>query len=477
MLFNSIEFLVFFAATLILHFAIPHRWRWVLLLAASYYFYMSWKWQYGFLILFVSLVNYYFGNKIAETESPRRRALLLTVCVGLSLGVLFYYKYAAFAAASVGDLARLLGFDAGAPKFEVFLPVGISFFTFQALTYSIDIYRRKMAPRHHVGKYLLYVAFFPQLVAGPIERASRLLAQFDQEMHLRPDDVTSGLKLMLWGMFKKVVIADRLAIFVNLVYGSPESYSGPTLLLATYFFAFQIYCDFSAYSDIAIGCARALGFNLMQNFNLPYLARSIGDFWSRWHISLSTWFRDYVYIPMGGNRVSLPVWVFNIMATFLLSGLWHGASWNFVIWGGLHGTYYVFGRMTAPLRAAFTRRVPLPGFVWVGLQTFFTLQFVVLSWVFFRASTSSDALLILRRILTMEGSGVYLGGSAVQAALSMSLIVVLLIVQVLQFNGVFALYRSASRCPAWLSWVGYLSLAVAILLLGVQSHAFIYFQF
>lgn len=477
MLFNSIEFIVYFIVLFFLHFAIPHRWRWLLLLIASYYFYMSWQWEYGFLLAGVSLVNYYFGNRIASTEDPRKRAALLAACVVPSVGAVVYYKYTAFIAGSINDLLYVFNPEASIPVPNVFLPVGISFFTFQALTYSIDIYRRQLAPQHHVGKFLLYVVFFPQLVAGPIERSSHLLGQFDKEMHIEWDNVTSGLQLMLWGLFKKVVIADRLAIYVQLIYSSPESHSGATLLLATYFFAFQIYCDFSAYSDIAIGCARVFGFDLMQNFNLPYFARSIGEFWGRWHISLSTWFRDYFYIPMGGNRVTLPRWVFNIMATFLLSGLWHGASWNFIIWGGLHGFYYVCGRMTAGLRAGFLKVVPLPKALIVTMQTLFIFHLVVLTWVFFRAATLEDAKLILTRIVTMAGGGLYLGSSAVQTALSVALIGLLLVIQVFQYNGVFTLYKSSSRCPVFLRWIGYTLLALAILLFGIESNAFIYFQF
>ena len=331
MLFNSFEFAVFFIIVVLLYFALPFRYRWLHLLISSYIFYMSWRWEYIFLIVGQTVVIFYCGRNIARSEGVFRRKVWLTLSLVWSLGLLFFYKYYDFARRSLEEAGAELGMTPALPMMDVIVPVGISFYTFQALSYTIDIYTGNVEEERHFGRFALFMAFFPQLVAGPIERASNLLIQLRRNNSLDLERLSSGLALMLWGLFKKVVIADRLAIYVNQVYGDPSVHSGSTLLLATYFFAFQIYCDFSGYSDIAIGAARILGYDLMQNFRLPYLAQSIAGFWRRWHISLSTWFRDYLYFPLGGNRVGLRCWVFNIIVVFTVSGLWHGAAWTFVV--------------------------------------------------------------------------------------------------------------------------------------------------
>ncbi len=306
MLFNSLEYAVFFVAVFAGYFSLPQRFRVWFLLVASYYFYMRWKWQYGLHILAVTALNYEAGRRVGLSTSPAVRRAWLTIALAGSLGLLGYYKYFNFFSDSLRPVASALGLEYLGPHLDVLLPVGISFYVFQTLSYTVDVYRGAHGFEPHFGRFALYVVFFPQLVAGPIERATHLLDQFKRENRIEIARITSGLKLVLWGLFKKVVIADRLALYVDNVYGSPEIHTGATLLLATWFFAFQIYCDFSGYSDIAIGSARILGYDLMQNFRLPYLAQSITDFWKRWHISLSTWFRDYVYLPLGGNRVSYP---------------------------------------------------------------------------------------------------------------------------------------------------------------------------
>ena len=292
-------------------------------------------------MLFTSAVNYVAGLKINASKDRRTQRLWLTLAIVASLGVLVYFKYANFFIAEASALLRILGADVRESYLKVILPVGISFFTFQALSYTIDVYKGKMHVERNFINFTLFVSFFPQLVAGPIERATNLLDQFKKEQHFSSERLLEGSKLIIWGLFKKVVIADRLAAYVEQIYASPELFGGSTLFLATFFFAFQIYCDFSGYSDIAIGSAHILGFRLMQNFNLPYLAKSVRDFWHRWHISLSTWFADYVYKPLGGNRVSTGRWMFNIMAVYLVSGLWHGANWTFIIWGGIFGVLYI----------------------------------------------------------------------------------------------------------------------------------------
>ena len=413
MLFNSFEFVVFFAIVVLLYFALPFRYRWLHLLISSYLFYMCWRWEYIFLIIGQTVVNYYCGRQIAKAPPGPGRKGWLAISLVWSLGLLFFYKYYDFARRTIEDAGSAMGIDPALPMMDVILPVGISFYTFQALSYTIDIYRGDVEEERHFGRFALFVAFFPQLVAGPIERASNLLVQFRRENQLDLDRLASGLKLMLWGLFKKVVIADRLAIFVNQVYGDPSAYSGSTLLLATYFFAFQIYCDFSGYSDIAIGAARVLGYDLMQNFRLPYLARSFAGFWRRWHISLSTWFRDYLYVPLGGNRVGIHRWVFNIILVFTVSGLWHGAAWTFVFWGLLHGGFYLAERLIAPHGAKLVHTLRLPGGPVKLFRILLTFHLVLLAWVFFRAQSMEDAVLIVHRILTDLTGPLYTGPSQV----------------------------------------------------------------
>jgi alginate O-acetyltransferase complex protein AlgI len=356
-LFNSIEFLLFFPVVVAIYFATPQRYRWALLLAASYYFYASWKPEYLLLIIASTLVDYGCGLRMGSIAGKARRKKWLLVSLTSNLGLLFAFKYFNFFNESARAVFDRFNIFYDVPAFDLLLPVGISFYTFQTLSYSIDVYRGRQRPERHLGIFALYVSFFPQLVAGPIERSTHLLPQFFQPHRFEYDRVTSGLRLVLWGFFKKVVVADRLALYVNAVYNDPSAHTGPTILLATYFFAFQIYCDFSGYSDIAIGTARVMGYDLMQNFRRPYFARSISEFWSRWHISLSTWFRDYLYIPLGGNRVPRWRWYVNLFAVFLISGLWHGANWTFVVWGALHGTYLIVGLVTSDARERFWQRL------------------------------------------------------------------------------------------------------------------------
>jgi D-alanyl-lipoteichoic acid acyltransferase DltB (MBOAT superfamily) len=302
---------------------------------------MCWRVEYIFLIILSTLIDYRAGIGIEEAsgEAERKRYLYLSLLV--NLGLLFSFKYFNFFGGALNDLFSSVNIKYSLPELKVLLPIGISFYTFQTLSYTIDVYRGKKKAERHLGIFAVYVAFFPQLVAGPIERSIHLMPQFKEEHKLIYSNVSAGIKLMLWGYFKKLVIADRAALLVNTVYNNPEDYTGFPLWAATYLFAFQIFCDFSAYSDIARGSARVMGFDLMKNFRRPYFAHNIGEFWHNWHISLSTWFRDYVYIPLGGNRVSKLRYYFNIMAVFLTSGLWHGANWTFIFWGGLHGIYHV----------------------------------------------------------------------------------------------------------------------------------------
>lgn len=554
MLFNSLEFLLFFPVVVALYFATPARYRWILLLAASYYFYAAWKAEYLVLIIGSTVVDYWAGLRMGRHETRTGRRPFLIASVVTNLGVLFTFKYFNFFNDSVRAVLDRANIFYDVPAFELLLPVGISFYTFQSLSYSIDVYRGQKTPERHLGIFALYVAFFPQLVAGPIERSTHLLPQFFEQHRFEYDRAVDGLRLILWGFFKKLVIADRLAIYVNEVYGNPGAHSGGAIALATYFFAFQIYCDFSGYSDIAIGSARVMGYDLMDNFRRPYFAKSIREFWSRWHISLSTWFRDYVYVPLGGSRVATWVWYSNLMIVFLVSGLWHGANWTFVVWGGLHGTYMVVGLATQRLRSgawdslsrgfrwfralpyraavavhdagkrvlraapespapvrqnAYSLAAALPSFrpldqanpasdgppTATGGESrgtrrlartvrrltamVATFHLVLFAWIFFRANSVSDAVLMIRRMFSWETAGpavadVALGRAGIMVALAA--ILFMEIVHVAERRE--GLRSLVARQPTWVRWTAYYAVVVAILVFGTfTNREFIYFQF
>ena len=407
MLFNSLEFLVFLPLVALVFFRLRHGQRWAWLLAASYFFYMWWKPAYAVLIFGSTVVDYFVALKMAETGSRGAKRALLGVSLAVNLGLLFTFKYLDFFNDALTDGLALAGIAWDAPELGLLLPVGISFYTFQTLSYTIDVYRGRLEPRRHFGTFALFVSFFPQLVAGPIERASRLLPQLETEVHPDRARFVEGGKRILWGMFKKVVVADRLAIYVDAVYADPGAHEGLTLILATYLFAFQIYADFSGYSDMAIGSARILGYDLMENFKRPYFARNISDFWRRWHISLSTWFRDYVYIPLGGNRVGPLRWHVNLMIVFVVSGLWHGANWTFIVWGALHGAYLIGAILTAGLRARVAGALgmgdrPRMLRAW---EVCITFHLALFAWVFFRADSVGDAFAVFQG--SIEGVGAH----------------------------------------------------------------------
>lgn len=396
MQFNSLQFLLFFPVVTFLFFSLPQKYRWALLLAASCVFYMAFVPQYILILLLTIVVDYYAALWM-QGSSGRKRKIYLVASIVLTCLILAIFKYFNFLNANIDAIASFFHLNYPIGFLNIVLPIGLSFHTFQSLSYVIEVYRGNQKPESHFGIYALYVMFYPQLVAGPIERPQNLLHQFRQECSFEYSRVIEGLTRMLLGFFKKVVIADNLAIYVNQAYGHPHHSSGVALFVATIFFAFQIYCDFSGYSDIAIGSAKVMGFTLMENFKSPYLSTSISEFWKRWHISLSTWFRDYVYIPLGGNRVSTGRRSLNFMVTFLLSGLWHGANWTYVIWGALHGLFMViwnvmqgFGRSGGSW--SWFR---YQGFVtfWKRLAVF---AIVACAWIFFRASSLSDALYIMR---------------------------------------------------------------------------------
>ncbi|MFP6665674.1 MAG: MBOAT family protein [Pirellulales bacterium] len=410
MTFTSLVFLLFLPTVLAVYWLLGRRsLQNSLLVLASYFFYGWWDVRFCGLMLISSLVDFGIGLGMDRSQSDRTRKWLLWLSIGCNLGLLAAFKYANFFLDSFRQFGDLFGFNMSSGTLEIVLPVGISFYTFQTLSYTIDIYRRRLQPTKHLVDYLAFVSFFPQLVAGPIERASRLLPQFQQSRSFDGAAFACGLRRILWGFFKKIVIADSLAGLVTEAYANPASASGPQLFLATVLFSFQIYCDFSAYSDIAIGTARLFNIRLMQNFAYPYFSQSLGEFWQRWHISLSTWFRDYVYIPLGGNRGSAARRGWNVVLTFLVSGLWHGAAWRFVAWGALHGATLTCGRRGNPSpgkehrhkttpeeRPGGERLVPTLGTLSRMLTVFVV---VCLFWVFFRANSLADALLIFQKIV------------------------------------------------------------------------------
>ncbi|MDZ4751322.1 MAG: MBOAT family protein [Flavobacteriales bacterium] len=371
-----------------------------MLLIASYYFYMGWEPIYASLLFLTTAIDYVVANRIQRTTKQNHRKLLLIVSICCNLGILFYFKYYNFFIENINDLA---GSSLTYTRF--LLPVGVSFYTFQEMGYVIDVYRGGLKAERHFGKFALFVSYFPQLVAGPIERASNLMHQLKENVELRYENFSAGGKKIIWGLFKKVVIADNLSPLVDQVYLNPENYSWYWLLIATYFFAIQIYCDFSGYSDIAIGVARTMGVRLMENFRLPYLSRSIREFWSRWHISLSTWFRDYLYIPLGGNRLGARRTQINLLLVFIISGFWHGAEWTFIIWGALHGLYLVF-ELILSKRKWWNTYSKGPTSWQSIIGTFILFQLVSFAWIFFRADNSSDAFTIIKNLFTLFESDV-----------------------------------------------------------------------
>ncbi len=427
-------------------------------------------------------MDYFAARGLGSTKNKIKRRALLCVSLLSNLGLLFTFKYFNFVSDSLREVLKVFSIQFSAPLLDVLLPVGISFYTFQTLGYTLDVYNKKIKPERHFGIFAVYVSFFPQLVAGPIERAGKLIPQFFVEHKIKYKRVTDGLKVMLWGFFLKVVIADRLAIVVNQVYNNVDAYTGLPLLIATVFFSFQIYCDFAGYSFIAIGAAKVIGISLMDNFRRPYHADTIANFWRRWHISLTTWFRDYIYIPLGGNRVSMPRWYFNILVVFIVSGVWHGANWTFIIWGFLHGMYLVFGKITTNPRMFMKKRL---GFLRMPIvdrtvKIAITFSLVTISWIFFRANSLSDALYVISHLFSnwsWDISSANLGGIGITGLIiAITSIVFMEIVHAIQSQK--GIREFLSTKPRTLRWSIYIILLLAIFLFGSFGETeFIYFQF
>lgn len=393
MLFNSLQFAIFLPVVFLLYWALPQKGRIWLLLAASYYFYMSWKAAYIILIFFTTVVSFLGGLALERTSSAKQKKVILSAVLIACLGVLFVFKYFNFLSHSLDRFCQWTAIPLHPITLKLLLPVGISFYTFQTLSYVIDVYRGQTPAEHSLVTYAAFISFFPQLVAGPIERSGNLLGQLKKPKTFHYQEAADGVKLLAWGFFKKLVVADNLAVYVDQVYNALPMYQGFTLILATIFFTFQIYCDFSGYSDIAAGTAKLFGVQLMTNFKSPYFSASFKEFWSRWHISLSSWFRDYVYIPLGGNRVGKLRNSINLLLTFLVSGLWHGASWTFVLWGGIHGGLQIAERLLGLTGKKGEKEKRHP------LNVIVVFILVCLAWIFFRANGISDAVYVFSHML------------------------------------------------------------------------------
>jgi len=484
MLFDSFQFAIFFPIVCALFWALPQRFRWLLLLVASYYFYMCWRPAYALVLVLITAIDFCVGISLARATKPKVRKAILLASLAANLGILFVFKYYDFVAHSLNSLST----SPILPDIALVLPIGLSFHTFQSMGYTVDVYRRKIEPERDWGTFATFIVFFPQLVAGPIERAGDLLPQLRHFIDFDYHRVTNGLKLMAWGLFKKVVVADRIARIVDPIYADPQTRCGPVLILAAVAFGYQIYCDFSGYSDIAIGAAEVLGVRLSMNFRAPYHSRSLREFWTRWHITLSTWFRDYVYIPLGGNRVSSPRWAFNILVVFALSGMWHGANWTFLIWGLHHAILLIASRFTEGIRRVGYRLVRLDRtpLLLASLETAATFGAVMIGWIFFRASSLQVAGTILGRITTNWTA--YLIPNYVLNEIILyerdltNVFIALAGLAVIEIGDSCSLRFSVrdwlSLRPAVVRWSAYYLFIVAILVCGkFDGPPFIYFQF
>lgn len=478
MLFNSLEFLVFFPIVVTFYFLLPYKYRWILLLIASYYFYMCWNYKYVVLILFTTILSYFASIRIHRTENKKVKVAYLTINAVSVLGVLFFFKYFNFFGETINSLFVHFNIFYEVPYYQYLLPVGISFYTFQTLGYTIDVYRGTINPEYHFGRFALFISFFPQLVAGPIERATNLLPQFRKHFDFKYSRVRDGIVIILWGFFKKVVIADRLSEYVNIVYNNPTEHFGLAIIIATLFFAFQIYCDFSGYSDIAIGTAKIMGFSLMTNFRRPYFALNIREFWQRWHISLSTWFKDYLYIPLGGNRVSIPRWQFNLFITFLISGIWHGANWTFIIWGALHGLYLVSAIWLKNIRLKTNQLLGLGENLKLNriLSVLITFTLVNFAWIFFRANSLNEAFIIIQNMFQLSPAGINLYYYPADLFIAFISILLLIGVEIVLENQKSPVLVHTIKRP--LKWAIVMSILFGIVVLGKwDSVDFLYFQF
>lgn len=487
MLFNSLTFLIFLVCILSLYYILPYKYKWYLLLIGSCIFYMAWRIEFIFLILFSSFFNYYIGLLIEKYEDKSKT--ILTTGLIINFLILFIFKYSIFINHSFMSIYNYFNISYPIKDFDIILPMGISFYTFQATSYTIDIYRKRYKAEKNILKVTLYIMFFPQLVAGPIERADNLLNQLFLNHKFNIYNISMGIKIMLIGYFKKIVIADRIAILVNTVYNSPYDYNGISFIIATIFFAIQLYCDFSGYSDIAIGCAKLFNINLMENFKSPYFSKSIKEFWTRWHISLSTWFKDYLYIPLGGNRKGIIRTYFNLMITFLVSGIWHGANWTFILWGGLNGFYQIIGDLKNRFLKSINFNIKnkyINSFFNI-FRILITFSLICFSLIFFRANTVKDAFYIINNLFSdiqnvnniqyLYNISIQLGLNIFEILMATACIIILFIIEIFEYKQ--RIYITLNKLPFIIRFIFYYIITIIILSMGVFSNAgqFIYFQF
>lgn len=490
MLFNSFDFLIFFIVVTIIFYVLPHKWRWSHLLAASCFFYMFFKPEYILILAFTIIIDYFAGIWIEKTSGEKKRRQFLILSLIANIGVLAIFKYYNFINDHITGLAKLFGYTNQLPYLAIILPIGLSFHTFQAMSYTIEVYRGNHKAEHHFGIYALYVMFYPQLVAGPIERPQNILYQFHEVKEFNYENLYSGLKRIVWGLFKKVVIADRLALMVDYVYHDPSGWHGGVILLTIILFGIQIYCDFSGYSDIAVGTAKVMGYDLLENFNFPFRSKNITEFWRRWHISLSTWFNDYLFTPMVINRRD---WgnagiVFALFITFSISGLWHGAGWTFIIFGMLHGLAVIFEFLTKKRRKKIAKKMPAT--LYNNVSMVLTFCYACLTWIFFRSSNLSQAWYMIKNLFISNPSGkyfsfgidsihglpsTYLGLPLWQFLLSLCLIPFLFFSEwLISFKDV----HRFNSMPLYIKWTVYYLIVFSIIVFGVfNTKQFIYFQF
>ena len=479
MLFNSLDFALFLPVVFALYWLLHRHLKLqnLLIVLASYFFYGWWDYRFLALIVFSTVVDFVVGHFLFKTKHPRPRKWLLATSIAVNLGLLGFFKYYNFFLENFLAAFSFMGQEVSANSLHIILPVGISFYTFQTLSYTIDIYRKKIQPAQSIIKFAAFVSFFPQLVAGPIERASKLLPQFSKPRTFNYLQATDGLRQILWGLFKKIVVADNCAEYVNIIFSNPENFNSSALLLGAIFFAFQIYGDFSGYSDIAIGTARLFGFNLMKNFAFPYFSRDVAEFWRRWHISLSTWFRDYVYIPLGGSKGSQWKVVRNVFIIFLVSGFWHGANWTFIVWGGLNALYFVplllFKTNRKNLETVASKRI-FPSLKELTV-ILFTFLLITISWVFFRAENLSHAWVYLQGLVDFS---IFQKPNLPKYDLLIWLILFLIIIEWLGRKQEHALEKLLFQQSKYVRWAFY---SFIIFLMGMYMQTtetpFIYFQF
>ena len=452
-----------------------HPYRWILLLVASCVFYMFFKPVYILILGFTIVIDYVAGIYIEKATDKKQKKKFLVLSIIANVGVLAIFKYYNFFNDNITSLASYMGFSNSIPYLNILLPIGLSFHTFQAMSYTIEVYRGNQKAERHFGLYALYVMFYPQLVAGPIERPQNILPQLHREKKFDYESAVIGLRLMLWGFFKKMVIADNLSIIVDNVYNNPSQQNGFTFLIATYFFTFQIYCDFSGYSDIALGSSKIMGFDLMKNFNIPYISKSIKEFWERWHISLSSWFRDYLYIPLGGNRVKKSRWMLNLFIVFLVSGFWHGANWTFIVWGALHGTYLILEILLKP---STDKLIDTTSKFGKFISVIITFHLAMFAWIFFRANSIEAATFALKQIFTNLFTSFSLTGTASAPLLIYTLFIAAALFYIVDFMKENKRIKEVFQSSSYLRYAVYLFLIYSILLFGnTDKTQFIYFQF